>query len=111
MGWYYAIVGLIFQAALVVFAIRAYRLRRTVVSRLMMWAAICYVIAASSWYTFNFAAGFFLKSAGRTPEARHAVADYRNYSDQTFQILFATFMIGALISFARERPQSGAPTV
>jgi hypothetical protein len=111
MGWYYAIVGLVFQAALVVFAIRSHHLRRTVISQFMMWAVICYVIAASSWYTFNFAAGFFVKAAGRTPEARRAVADYRYYSDQTFQILFATFMIVALVSFARERPRSNTPTV
>ncbi len=76
-----------------------------------MWAAICYVVAASSWYTFNFVAGFILKSAAHTAEARHTVADCRYYSDQTFQILFAAFMIAALISFARERPESGTPTV
>lgn len=111
VGWYYAIIGLLFQVALVVFAIRAHRLRRIVISRFMMWAAICYVIAASSWFTFNLAAGFFLRSASRTPEARRAVADYRYYTDQTFQILFAIFMIVALVSYARERPQSGTSTV
>lgn len=102
MGRYYAIAGLIVQAALLVFAIRAYRARPSRVSLCVMWATVCYVLAASSWYTFYFTAGLFL-GAHPSPHPRHTLADFRFYSDQTFQILFAALMIAALISFMRER--------
>src|SRR5205085_9435467 len=99
---------LLFQAALLAFAIRVHLIIRTAATSFLMWAIVCYVIAASSWYTFNFAAGFVLKSAAQTPNARLTVADYRYYSDQTFQILVAALTVAALISFIREHSAGGA---
>jgi hypothetical protein len=106
-GWYYGILGLISQAVLIVFAIRAYRASRTRTSRFIMWAAICYVIAASSWWTFYFSAGLVLGRQQLSPRARHSLADSRFYSDQTFQLLFAVLMIAALISCTRESTRNG----
>jgi hypothetical protein len=101
-GWYYGIVGLLFQAALVVVAIRAYGAKRDPVSFFLMLAAICYVVAASSWYTFPFMAGIFA-GPHLTVHTRLVLADSRYYSEQTFQILFALSMIAALLSLIRER--------
>lgn len=109
-GWYYAIVGLIFQAALVVFAIRAYRASRGRVALFAMLAAVCYAMAASSWYTFPFTAGLFLGSH-LSAHARLVLADSRYYFEQTFQILFAAFMIAALLSLTRGRSLSNATNI
>jgi hypothetical protein len=103
MGWYLGLAGLVFQAALLFVAIRSYRAKRTTTLRYLLWACICYVVAASSWYTFNFAAGFMLKSDALTPAMRHTVAECRYYVEQSFEILFAILMIAALISFVRQR--------
>ena len=109
-GWYYAVVGLIIQAALLALAIRAYRVKRTHLSLFVMSAVICYVVAASSWFTFPFLAGLFV---GRTiaPHARYILEESRYYSDQTFQMLFAAFLIAALVSFTHERSKSDEPNI
>jgi hypothetical protein len=109
-GWYYAVVGLIFQAALLVFAIRTYRATRTRTTLLMMWAIICYVITASSWYTFHFSLGLVL-GAHPTAQARRAVANWRFYSDQTFEMVFAALMIAALVFFARGASRDGTQNI
>ena len=72
-----------------------------------MWAAICYVIAASSWWTFYFSAGLVLGGQHLSPQGRLALADSRYYSDQTFQLLFAVLMIAALISLTRGSSRAG----
>jgi ABC-type cobalamin transport system permease subunit len=110
-GQYYAILGLIFQGALIVFAIRAYRSSRTRASLFIMGAAICYVIAASSWWTFYFSAGLVLGRQHLSPQVRHALADSRYYSDQTFQLLFVVLMIAALICFTRGSNRGGDPNI
>lgn len=102
IGSYYAFLGLLFQTALIVFAIRTYRARRTRVTQLLMWATICYVVAASSWFTFYFVTGL-LWGQHPTSGMRCAVARCRYYSDQTFQILFAALMIAAFIALVRGR--------
>jgi hypothetical protein len=102
IGWYYGIVGLVFQAMLIVFAVRGYRASRGRVALFAMVAVICYAIAASSWYTFPFTAGLFLGSH-LTAHARLVLADSHYYFEQTFQILFAVFMVAALLSLTHER--------
>ena len=109
-GWYYGIVGLIVQVALVVFAIRVYRANRGQVALFAMLAAICYGMAASSWYTFPFTAGLFLGSH-LTSHARLVLADSRYYFEQTVQILSAVFMIAALLSLTRGRSFSDATNI
>jgi len=89
LGQYYGILGLIFQLILVVFATRTYRVTRTRTTFFTMWAVICYVIAASSWWTLYFSAGLVLGRHPQSPHARLTLADSRYYSDQTFQVLFA----------------------
>jgi hypothetical protein len=104
-GQYCAIVGLLFQAALLVCAVRAYRVNRSQTGLLIMWATLCYVIATSSWWTFNFSAGLVLGGQRMSAHARHTLADSRYYCDQTFQLLFAALMIAALISIAHRPSQ------
>ena len=109
-GWYCGLVGLAFQAALVVCAILTYRRSRGRVSLFAMLAAICYAIAASSWYTFPFTAALFLGSH-LTRHTRLVLADSRYYTEQAFQILFAFLLIAALVSFTRDRSVSHAPNI
>jgi hypothetical protein len=106
-GQYYAIVGLLFQVALLVCAIRAYRVNRSQTGLLIMWATLCYVIAASSWWTFNFSAGLVLGGQRMSAHARHTLENSRYYCDQTFQLLFAALMIAALISITHRPSQRG----
>jgi hypothetical protein len=103
--------GLLFEAALVVFAIRAHRTTRTAMSRFILAAIICYTLAASSWFTFYFAAGFLEKPAATSPQAQHTVAHLRYYSDHVLHFLFMAFMIAALISIVREHSTSRTPSV
>jgi hypothetical protein len=109
-GWYYGILGLLVQAALIVVAVRAYLARRTDRAVFVLLAIICYAIVASSWFTFPFVAGFFWGSH-LTPHSRLVLADSRYYAEQSLQLLFAAFMIAALVSFTRERSVSGAPHI
>ena len=111
LGQYYGILGLSFQLILLVLAIRTYRATRTRTTLLIMWAAICYVIAASSWWTFYFSAGLVLGRQPLSAQARRTLADARYYSDQTFQLLFAALMVAALISFTRKATRSGDPDI
>jgi hypothetical protein len=109
-GWYYGVLGLFVQAALIVVAVRAYRARGTARAVFLLLAIICYAVAASSWFTFPFVAGLFWGSQ-LTPHARLVLADSRYYSEQSLELLFACFMIAVLVSFMRERSPSGTPNI
>ena len=111
VGQYYGILGLSVQVILVVFAIRTYRATRTRATLFLMWAAVCYVIAASSWWTFYFSAGLVLGRQHLSPHGRLALADSRYYSDQTFQLLFAVLMIAALIAVKGGPGRGGDPNI
>jgi hypothetical protein len=109
-GWYFGVFGLLVLIALLLVAVRAYRARRTTSALHMLLAVICYVLAASSWFTFPFVAGLFLGSHPTT-HARLVLADSRYYAQQSSQLLFAAFMIAALISFMRERVTRAPPGI
>ena len=109
-GWYFGVVGLLVLVALLIVAVRAYRTRRTANTLHLLLAVICYVVAANSWFTFPFVAGLFLGSR-LTAHASLVLADARYYSEQSLQILFAAFLMTALLSFTRECVARHAPNI
>lgn len=84
------------QVALIIFAVRLYRARRTPPLRLLMWACIVYSFAGLSWYVL-YAIRFVIRQP-IFPE-RHI---WQAYSDRAFHVLFMLLMLLCFRSFVRE---------
>lgn len=93
------------EAVMLVLAIRLFLARRTRTFALLMWACVCFVIARSSWFTFDLLESVLSKDAAR------AVDPWHEYTNFTFQLLFVLLMIATLISFLRGRSSVATPSV
>jgi hypothetical protein len=98
--------GLLFQVFVVILAIWLYRIRRTRSFAFLLLACICHVVMHSTWFTFNFAAGF----AHAGPDAIARVRALAYDTSRIFHVLFLVFMALALISFIRDCRTIVTPT-
>jgi hypothetical protein len=94
------------EAVMLLLAIRLFLVRRTRTFALLMWACVCFVIARSSWFTFD-----LLEELLSSDAARAAVDPWHEYTNFTFQLLFVLLMIVTLVSFIRERSAGGTARV
>jgi hypothetical protein len=95
---YLTLVG---EVVMLMLAIRLFLVQRTRTFALLMWACVCFVIARSSWFTFDLIGSFL---SGRHDEVARTAADrWHEYTNFTFQLLFVVLMIATLLSFLRER--------
>ncbi|SRR6266478_1480200 len=99
--------ALVLQAAVLVLAIRLYLIKRTQAFALLMVGCFCHVIMHTTWFTFNFAAGFF----GASQSAIAKINSWAYSTSRIFHALFLIFMILALISFVRDRSTVATPSV
>ena len=100
---------LVGEVALVLLAIRLYRLRRTRAFALFMWSCICFAIARTSWFTFGFFTGFIFPQASRA--VRTASFHWQDYTSVAFQALSVALLLATVILFLRERSSGATPSV
>jgi hypothetical protein len=92
------------EALMLVVAIRLFLVRRTRTFTLLMWACVCFVIARSSWFTFD-----LLERLLSNEAARATVDRWHEPTNFTFQFFFVMLMIATLVSFLRERTSAATP--
>ena len=91
---------LIGEVIMLVFAIIAYRAKRTLPFALLMWAFVCFVIARSSWFTFGVVGGFITRDFNKPPSV--AVFEWQQSTDIVFELLFVVLAIFALSCLRRQ---------
>jgi len=94
------------EAVMLLLAIRLFFVRRTRTFAFLMSACVCFVIARSSWFTFE-----LLEELLSSDSTRAAVDPWHEYTNFTFQLLFVLLMIITLVSFIRERSAGGTPRI
>jgi hypothetical protein len=87
------------QIIVFVLAIWLFFRQRTLPFALLMLACICHVVMHTTWFTFNFAAGYFRAD----PATLASVRSWAYPTSRSFHALFLIFIILTLVSFLRQR--------
>ena len=95
--YYLTLVG---EVALLVLAIRLYRVKRTPTYALLVSACICFIIARTSSFTVGFVYGFLNPHISRAARAKAYL--WHDYTELTFELLFVALMVVVLLSSLRE---------
>ncbi len=97
--------ALLLQVLVLLLAIWLCRIQRVRPFVFLLLACICHFVMHSTWFTFNFAAGF----AHASPEALTRVQASAYDTSRVFHVLFLVFMAFALVALIRKRRAIGTP--